>query len=274
MMTKDLVTRYVPTEGRAWMTDCLRQAANWCLTESIATIVIFTGTGEGPYLAATEILIEDRYKSLKVVAVTPPAGRPYKQDPNDTNSPVIRSGLSEAMREKLTALGVPVVSAHLPFKERWDGTRERSSEWTRVSEAYGVLGGGFALCIQAALVSCDAGMISHGSRVVTVSADTALAVRACRTESFLSPYEGLLVEHIICRPSLYTISKNFHETIASDASDDQVVETTGSAAPSRKLPEAIPSTGKDAQGSAVPKAKIKPKEHGAKSAKARPRRRT
>lgn len=268
-MTKSLVTQYVPTEGRAWVRESLRHAADWCLSESIATLVIFTGTGEGPYLAGTELLTRDKYKKLKVVAVTPPAGRPYKQDPTDVNSPIVHSGLSEAMREKLTTLGIPVVSAHLPFKECWSGADERTSEWTRVAEAYGVLGGGFSYCIQAALVSCDSGMVAHGTRVVTVSADTALALRACRTESFLSPYEGLLVEHIICRPEKYTISKSRHESVAPpDPGHGDVVETTGAVAPSPQLPASSPDTKKLAQ----PKAPAKRPQQVKAAAKARSRR--
>lgn len=253
---KEMLTRYVPTEGRAWVTTCLHHAADWCVSDGIDTLVIFTGTGEGPHYAATELLVTDPYRKLKAVAVTPPAGRPYRQVPGDDTSPLIRAGLTEPMREKLRSLGVPVVSAHLPFKEMWNGAKERTSEWTRVAEAYGVLGGGFALCVQAALVACDAGMIEHGARVVALSADTAIVVRACRTESFLSPYEGLLVEHIICRPLRYNISKREHEAFAPPAAPESSVpsiETTGAAVESEsaralpaasatKKPKRVPST--------------------------------
>jgi hypothetical protein len=212
-MRTEKQTFYFETEGRASMEECIHLVAEYCLKEQISTMVMFTGTGVGPHYASKELLLRDQYKNLLLVAVTPPFGRIYKQNPADPDSPYVRSGINPAMRDELTALGIPVVSAHLPFKEMWDG-RERRSEWTRVAEAYGVLGGGFALCIQATLMACDAGFVQHGDRVATLSADTALVVRACRTESFLSPLEGLLVEHIICRPARYTISKRIHETIA------------------------------------------------------------
>jgi uncharacterized protein len=206
-------TTYFDGEGRPAMLDCLCLAAEWCADESIATLVVFTGTGEGPHYVARELLVKDRYRNLRCVAVTPPYGRPYKVNPADPNSPVVRSGLNPALLDELEQLGVKVVSAHLPFKEIHAG-QARTSEWARVAEAFGVLGGGFALCIQAVLVACDAGMVAHGERVVVASADTAFVVVACRTESFLSPTEGLLVEHIICRPRRYDVSKRYHETIA------------------------------------------------------------
>lgn len=226
-MTKEFVTTYFDGEGRPWMEQCLRRSADWCVANSVGTLVIFTATGEGPHFAAKELLLQGAYKNLRIVAITPPVGRPYRQIPGDPNSLLVRSGLSSAMRDELTALGVSVVSAHLPFKEMYDGS-DRVSEWKRVAEAYGVLGGGFALCIQAVLVACDAGLVEHGQQVVVASADTSLAVRACRTESFLSPLEGFLVEHIICRPSRYNISKRLHEAFAApaDDDDDDVIDTS------------------------------------------------
>jgi uncharacterized protein len=212
-MTTELVTAYFDGEGRPWMFECIHRAADWCLSANITTLVIFTGTGEGPHYAAKELLVREQYRHLKVVAVTPPVGRQYKKDPTDPASPVVHSGIKDAMRDELTALGVVVISAHLPFKEMYDG-RNRTSEWSRVSEALAALGGGFPYCIQAVLMACDAGALKHGERVVALSADTAFVARACRTESFLSPLEGLLVEHVICRPARYNISKMHHETIA------------------------------------------------------------
>jgi hypothetical protein len=224
-MTTERLTYYLAEEGRPSMEACIRHAADWCLIDEIGTMVIFTGTGLGPHYAAKEILVEESRKHLRVVAVTPPFGRPYRSDPKDPKSPLIRAGIKEAMRDELAALGIPTVSAHLPFKEMYDG-KTRSSEWSRVAEAFGILGGGFALCVQATLIACDAGFIDHGERVVAISADTAIAVTACRTESFLSPIEGMLVGHIICRPRRYNISKQLHETIAPrDASE--AIETTG-----------------------------------------------
>lgn len=220
-------TTYFDFEGRGAMERCIQCAADWCTEHRVATMVIFSGTGEGPHYAATRLLPRAPYKGMRLVAVTPPHGRPYRLNPSDPSSPLVHSGIKPAMREELMALQVGVVSAHLPFKEMYDG-KDRTSEWTRVSEAFGVLGGGFALCIQSVLLTCDTGLIPHGERVVALTADTAIEVRACRTESFLSPIEGLLVGHIICRPSRYNISKRIHETIAPRPQPEAVaIETAG-----------------------------------------------
>ncbi len=210
-MTDRHQTQYFTGEGRTHMRDCMHAAVETCHQLGIDRLVIFTGNGDGPHYVAREHLKLERYKNLRVVAVTPPAGRPYRSDITNPESPMIRAGVPTPMRDELRGLGVPVVSAHLPFKEMYNGT-ERRSEWTRVNESFGIFGGGVAYCIQAVLVACDAGELEHGARVVAATADTAIVIEyACRTESFLSPLEGMLVGHIICRPAHYDISKRLHE---------------------------------------------------------------
>jgi hypothetical protein len=211
-MARPEITRYFDGEGRNFMHECIDLSAGWCVRTGLTKMVIFTGTGEGPHYAATNLLYQEPYSHLQIVAVTPPVGRAYRTTPGDPNSPLVSAGINPAMRDELAALGVVIVGAHLPFKEIHNG-RERASEWSRVAEAYGVLGGGFALCVQAALVACDAGAIDNGERLVVASADTALVVVACRTESFLSPTDGLLVEHVICRPMRYSLSKRQHHLL-------------------------------------------------------------
>jgi len=212
-MTQHQTTYYFDGEGRAFMHECLAHAVGACAQARTDRLVVFTGTGEGPHYVARDLLTRPEYEHLRLVAVTPPFGRFYRVNPGDRESPMVRAGISPEMRHELEKLGVDVVSAHLPFKEMYDG-RELTSPWTRVAEAYGALGGGFALCIQAVLVACDAGSVLSGERVVVAAADTAFVVIASRSENFLSPVEGLLVEHIICRPSQYQISKQHHASLA------------------------------------------------------------
>lgn len=208
-MKENNPTHYVAGEGREYMHTCVKLALDACAELELEKLVVFTGTGEGAQFAAKEVLSKPDYSKVQVVAVTPPFGRPYFSVIGDTNSPLVYAGVNPAMRDELERLGMTVVAAHLPFKEMYNG-RDRTSEWTRVAEAYGVLGGGFALCIQAILVACDAGAVFGGERIVVASADTAFIAIASRTETFLSPLEGLIVEHIICRPARYPISKKHH----------------------------------------------------------------
>lgn len=208
-MTRDLITHYFDGEGREFMQDCIRRAAQACVDLNLRSLVIFTGTGEGPHFAARELLPIAPFQQLRLVAVTPPWGRQYRMRPGDKESPIVRAGINPAMRDELESFDVAIVTAHLPFKEVYVGTEYRS-DWARVAEAYGVLGGGFAYCVQAVMLACDAGAIPAGDRVVVASADTSFVAIASRTETFLSAGEGMLVEHIVCRPLRYNLSKPYH----------------------------------------------------------------
>ena len=92
------LTYYFDGEGRDFMRDCINRSVEWCAHEGLNKIVIFTGTGDGPYYAAREFLSQDKYSQLQIIAVTPPVGRPYRANPGDPNSPMINAGINPAMR--------------------------------------------------------------------------------------------------------------------------------------------------------------------------------
>lgn len=220
------------------MEECLATAVQRCSTLGVTKLVVFTGTGEGPMYALQALLPQAEYSGIEMVAVTPPVGRPYRRDPRDPASPIVQAGIAAEVREFLTGAGVPVVSAHLPFKPV-GGRSSPSAEMTEVGEALSILGGGFALCVQAVLVACDAGEVEMGERVVAATADTAIVVIATRTEAFLSKRLGLLVEEIVCRPAVFDISKAGHAFVdrMSAANEVRVIDADGDAAVTPELPE-------------------------------------
>lgn len=207
MTTHRRETMYFSGEGRPYMQECLHACFEYCVKYNINKIVIFTGSGEGPLYALQSLLTRREYENLKVVAVTPPVGRQYRAEPQGD---IVNAGVSDPLRRVLNNSGISVVSAHLPFKGIHLGS-DRTSELARVGEAFGIMGGGFSLCIQSVLVACDAGYVDVGEPVVAASADTAIAAVATRTESFLSPNASLIVEHIVARPAVFTISKPHHQ---------------------------------------------------------------
>ena len=211
----DMTTRYFDGEGRPYMNECIQCALRWSVERKIRSIVMFTSTGDGPHYAATNLLPQEEYKNLRLIAVTPPVGKTYYADPRDpTKSAIVAAGIPAARKDELLALGVQIIAGQLPFKEMHDGAGNMRSEWTRVTAAMGVLGGGFALCIQAALMACDAGEIEPGTLACALSADTAITLWASRSDVFLSPTDGMIVDHIICRPANYPISRAKHRRFA------------------------------------------------------------
>lgn len=215
--TKTLKTVYVAGEGRSHLDACMEATFVYCRDHEIGAVVIYTSNGEGPCIAVERYLHNPEFSSIRIVAVTPPANRPYIANPQhaEEERKVVQAGVFGEKRKLLTDANVPIVSARLPFRSVLapdDQSRPASTldPMHAVDRAFGVLGGGFSFCIQVALMACDAGVVKQGERIAVMSADTAMVVLACQSESFLSPTAGLLVEHIICRPLLYDISKRDH----------------------------------------------------------------
>lgn len=211
-------TMYVAGEGRDYLDICMAATFAYCRTADITVVVVYTSNGDGPCRAVSKYLSQSDYSNIRLVAVTPPANRPYRASPpsaeESEKAKFVRVGVFGEKRKLLTDANVPIVSARLPFHSvlvPGSGGRQHSQDpFHLVDCAFGVLGGGFSFCIQVALVACDAGAVRMGERIAVMSADTALAVTASHSESFLSPTHGLLVEHIICRPAIYNISKSQH----------------------------------------------------------------
>ena len=212
MTTRLLQTVYVEAEGKPSMEVCIRESFLFCRDHRIGKVVLFTGAGDGAMFAVDNFLTNQEFESIQMIAVTPPSGKRYRSDPFDESSVIVASGVSPEKKEFLRDMGVPVVSAHMPFKT---STGTGVAAWNETAEAFGILGGGFSLCVQAILMACDAGEVDAGERVVAASADTSIVAIASRTELFLAPHHGLLVEHIICRPRQFNISKSHHAALAN-----------------------------------------------------------
>lgn len=215
--TKTLTTMYVPGEGRVHLDACMAATFAHCRDHEVGVIVIYTSNGDGPCRAVENFLKIPEFSNIRLVAVTPPANRPYVSNPQRPveERELVRAGVFGEKRKLLTDANVPIVSARLPFRSVLapdDQSHPALSldPMQTVDRAFGILGGGFSFCVQVALIACDAGAVRPGERVAVMSADTAMVVLACQSESFLSPSHGLLVEHIICRPLLYDISKSKH----------------------------------------------------------------
>ena len=211
MTTKRFQTIYVESEGKPSIQTCIRASFEFCRDQHIDKIILFTGAGDGAMLAVDNFLTRKDFAAIQMIAVTPPSGKRYRSDPSDETSALVASGVSPTRKEFLREMGIPVISAHMPFKV---STGTAVSAWNETAEAFGILGGGFSLCVQAVLMACDAGEVEVGERVVAVSADTSIVAIASRTELFLAPHHGLLVEHTICRPRQFNISKSQHSELA------------------------------------------------------------
>jgi uncharacterized protein len=213
-----LFTTLVDGEGRDQLDACMAATFEHCRTYGLDTVVIYTANGIGPCLAVDRYLSRPEFVNMRIVAVTPPANKPYMGNPLAARgaSNTVRTGIFGDRRKQLIEAKVPIVSARLPFRSPISATPATEDvppldPMQIVDRAFGVLGGGFSLCVQAVMMACDAGYVASGELVAAMSADTAIVAYAAHSEDFISPKKGLLVLHIICKPTVYKLSKSAHE---------------------------------------------------------------
>lgn len=190
-------------EGKENLEECIRIAFESAVNRGVHAIVIFTAIGEGAKIALQKYRVQPEYRDIKIVAVTFPYGQKfagYEDRPEATQ-------ISSDDRKLLKENDVPIVRAHLPFNPMHAPSRGHSvtgQDLTLIGNALNIFGGGMSLCIQAALMACDAGEVELGEHVICLTADTAVLVRVAPTERFLADF---VVREILCKPMSLTIIK-------------------------------------------------------------------
>lgn len=192
-------TEYFHAEGKDNLRNCMRIAFEAAVERQIDTIVIFTGIGEGPEIAIKEFWPLTGFRDVKLIAVTFPYGKRFKGD-SEVN-------ISSQIRDLLEANKVPLIRAHLPFDPITAHYRDHGilgQDLTLIGNALSIFGGSMSLCVQAALMACDAGCLETGDHVIAMTSDTAIIVRTAPTDRFLTDF---VVREVLCKPLFLTIGK-------------------------------------------------------------------
>jgi hypothetical protein len=199
----------------------MRIAFETAVSRSIDTIVIFTGIGEGPEIAIKEFCSLATFQDIKIIAVTFPYGQRFKDGKQVEISSEIRNLLEENH--------VPLIRAHLPFNPITAHYRNHGilgQDLTLIGNALSIFGGSMSLCVQAAVMACDAGCLEIGEHVISMTSDTAIIVRTAPTECLLT---DLIVREILCKPLFLTIGKG-----------EQTYEETPTTIDASSVPELLP----------------------------------
>lgn len=188
---------YFMQEGKANLRSCLRIAFEAAVARGIDTIVIFTGVGEGPEIAINEFRSNVIFAAIKLIAVTFPQGQRFKES----------AEISPERRALFQENNVPIIRAHLPFNPiaaQYEKHGMLGQDLSLIGNALNIFGGGMSLCVQSALMACDAGYLELGDHVISMTADTAIIVRVAPTERLLA---DLIVREILCKPLYLSIIK-------------------------------------------------------------------
>jgi len=206
-------TVYFNKEGKDNLRPCMQIAFDTAVARDIDTIVIFTGIGEGPKIAIKEFRSEEAFQGIKIIAVTFPCGQRFKDGEVEISSEV---------RALLKENDVPLIRAHMPFNPIRAHHQHHGilgQDLTLIGNALSIFGGSMSLCVQAAVMACDAGCLEIGEHVIAMTSDTAIIVRTSPTERLLTDF---IVREVLCKPLFLTITKN--EEVFEDESD--VIDAT------------------------------------------------
>jgi len=190
-------------EGKENLDDCLRLSFEAAARREVRKIVIFTGIGQGPKLAIEKFCSQPCFSGIQVIAVT----FPYGQHFTDSEKKPITLDISAENRELFRNNNVPIVRAHLPFdpiSAYHKGHGILGQDLTLIGNALSIFCGSMSLCVQAALMACDAGLVGLGEHVIAITSDTSILVRCAPTERLLTDF---IVREIICKPMSLTMAK-------------------------------------------------------------------
>ncbi|MDI6871941.1 MAG: hypothetical protein QME79_11465 [Bacillota bacterium] len=200
-MSAEVVT-YFDGEGREYLPLTVKAVVKYLKAHpDVQKVIVFTAEGEGP-LALKKAA---RGMDVKVIAVTYPFGQSFKADA-DRDDMVVTGIVDQSIRAKLKSQDVEIVQGSMPFQDIMiPGSSDPKIQ--TIIHTLRLFGGGTVLCIQAAVMACDAGVVAPGEEVVAMAADTALVLRAARKLTMFHPSEGMDVKEIICKPRTFTVTR-------------------------------------------------------------------
>lgn len=194
---------YFLQEGKENLEHSLLAAFQAARIQNINKIIIFTGQGLGVRLALDTFSSQSEYAHIKLIAVTFPSGEPF----TDKEGNPIRVEIPDAELELFHQKRVSVIRAHLPFDPiaaRHQRGELLGQDLSLIGQALNMFGGSMALCVQAVILACDAGLVELGEHVISLTSDTAILAQATTTRRML---RELVVREIICKPAVLTISR-------------------------------------------------------------------
>ena len=187
------------TEGAQNLGHTVRLVCRAAAEYRVQKVLVFTSRGDGA-LELRKKLGHD----IAIIAVTFPwqmTAKPGKD--------MVYIGLPSAERRAaLAASGIRIVQGTMPFRALG---AEQADIFRGIIAAFDVFGGSTKLCVQAALMACDAGVLDAGERCIAMTNDTAVVLRAGHSFNFLRNTATLAIEQFICKPQFYQVTRGARE---------------------------------------------------------------
>jgi len=191
-------TLYLPGEGKEYFPQVIEAVRNHVRETDVQKVLVFTSDGEGA-LALADAL---QGTESQVIAVTFPATQKFAVPEKG----VTRVTIKDEVSTKLASKGVRLVRSILPFGDVLiPGSPD--VKLAAIHHTLSLFGGGMTLCVQAIVIACDSGYLEPGEEVISVAADTAIVATASGKWALFSPFEGMEIREILCKPRLLKLTR-------------------------------------------------------------------
>ncbi|MBT9134124.1 MAG: hypothetical protein DDT39_01421 [Firmicutes bacterium] len=181
--------QYYDREGQINLTQTIEAVKERLSLGDVTTVIVFTGNGTGALQAAEQLV------NTHVLAVT---------------FSWVRRGDSvggiqdESVRQALAEKGIRIIEGNLPFDEIIIPDA-RDPKITAIEYTLDLFGGGMSLCVQAVIMATEQGLLEPSKDVIAMSGDTAIVATPARKSTMFSPYDGMEIREIICKPRHLTL---------------------------------------------------------------------
>ncbi len=190
---------YFKKEGRMNIDDTFNLVKRRALKLNIKKIFVFSANGE----SVLEIAKLCSDCELNIYAVT----FPYKQKFYKNNEEVIETGIvNDDIKKMLQELDVKIIQGVMPFQDIIIPDA-KDVKLSTIINTLSLFGGGMQLCIEAVIMAFEEGVIEEGEEVISCSADTAIVASGSFKRLMFSPFEGMEIKEIICKPRNLTLTR-------------------------------------------------------------------
>lgn len=190
------LTYFYEHSGRENFLKTIEIVKQRCEVGDTNKIFIFAATKQSVIDLSTAL----KNSNCKVFAVS----FPYKQifmvkRGEEAPEEVIPETSLPEIRKKFAEIDVELVQGVMPFEEIiLPGVSDLKTQvLIRTLE---LISQGLPLCVQAAIMACDGGYAEPGEKIIVMSADTAIVIKAAQKKWLFHPKKGIDIHEILCKP--------------------------------------------------------------------------
>lgn len=184
---------YFETKGNQNFDEVISVVAKYIENDNfIKNVVLFAGNVESALKLQNKLgIIND---SVTITVTTYPYGRKFNK--KDSDNFIIPSAATKEGKETIVEAGMNYIQGGLLFDPILSCTGDNSLEM--IASAYATISKGLPLCINAAIMAFENGIVEENEQIIAISGDTAIVLTpTSKREIFCDNFK---IHKILCMP--------------------------------------------------------------------------